>query len=135
MNKEKAKEQIEKNLIQDDVLIGFFYAQQPFKIWLFFLIGPLAVLSMKHHFIGVSEKGMYFHPLNLLGKFSGHDFFKYDEIESVKIGKGLIQRPMKFKFINGRNLKLKAQLKGVDRAAKINVETQQHMEKNITIIK
>jgi hypothetical protein len=135
MNKEKAQEHLENSLTQDDVLIGFFYAVQPFKIWLFFLIGPLAVLSMKHHFVGVSEKGMYFHRLNLLGKFTDHDFFKYDEIESLKIGKGMLQRPMRLKFKNGRDLELKAQLKGVDKVAKLNEATQKHMEKNIATIK
>lgn len=131
MNKEKAQEHIENNLSQDDALIGFFYAQQPPKFWLFFVIGPLAILSMKNHFVGISAKGIYFHQLNLLGKFTGHDFFRYDEIESVRIGKGVLQRPMKFLFKNGRDIMIKAQLKGVDKVAKLNEVTQQYIENNI----
>ncbi len=55
------------------------------------------------------------------GKFIGHDFFAYDEIENVQIGWGLIQRPMKFKFKNGRIMKIKAALKGVERVASTSV--------------
>ncbi len=35
MDKDKVKEHIQKHMEQDDVLIGFFYAQQALKIWLF----------------------------------------------------------------------------------------------------
>lgn len=131
MKKEEAINHIQKNLIQGDVLKGIFYAIQPFKIWLFFIIGPLAVLSMKHHFVGVSEKGLYFQPLNLLGKFTEYDYFSYDEIESVKIGKGYLQKPVEFQFKNGRSLMLKAQLRGGSKVAKLNEATQQYIEKNI----
>ncbi len=135
MDKDTAKVHIQQNLEQDDALIGFFSAQQPFKIWLFFLIGPFAAFSMKFYFVGVTTKGIHFHRLNLLGKFSNHDFFEYDEIENVKIGKGILQRPMKYQFKNGRSLKLKAQLKGVEKVAKLNDVTQQHIENSITLLK
>lgn len=131
MKKETAQEHIKLNLIEGDSLISFFQAVQPIKIWLFFLIGPLAVLSMKMYFLAVTEKGLYFHRLSLLGKFNGFDFFAYDEIESVVIGKGVLQRPMKFQFRNGRTLKIKAQLKGVEKIAKLTSEAQQHIELNI----
>jgi hypothetical protein len=135
MDKDNAKEHIQKHIEQDDDLVDFFYAQQPFKIWLFLLIGPFAAFSMRFYFVGVTTKGIHFHRLNLLGKFSDHDFFRYDEIENVKIGKGMLQRPMKYQFKNGRNLNLKAQLKGVEKVAKLNDVTQQHIENNITLIK
>ena len=61
--------------------------------------------------IAASEKGMYFHRLNLFGKFTGFDFFTYQEINQVKFGKGWLQRPTMFLFFNGRKLKVKAQLK------------------------
>jgi hypothetical protein len=134
MDKDKVKEHIQKHMEQDDVLIGFFYAQQALKIWLFVLIGPFAAFSMKFYFVGVTSKGIHFHRLNLFGKFAGHDFFEYDEIENVKIGKGLLQRPMKFQFKNGRSLKLKAQLKGVEKVAKLNEVTQVYIENNITML-
>ena len=133
MDKDKVKQHIQKHMEQDDVLIGFFYTQQALKIWLFVLIGPFAAFSMKFYFVGVTKKGIHFHRLNLFGKFADHDFFKYDEIENVKIGKGLLQRPMKFQFKNGRNLKLKAQLKGVEKVAKLNEVTQVYIENNITM--
>ena len=134
MKKEKAKEYIEKNLSPDDSLIGFFAAQQSFKIWLFLLIGPLAVLSMKSYFVAVTRKGIYFHRLNLLGKFSDYDFFEFTEIETVRIAKGTFQRPMKFNFKNGRNIEIKAQVKGLDRIAKLTEETLQQIQNNIKVI-
>ena len=46
MNKEQAQEHIEQTLKENDTLIGFFQAISPPKIWMFFIIGPLAILSM-----------------------------------------------------------------------------------------
>ncbi|MDO6765197.1 PH domain-containing protein [Agarivorans sp. 1_MG-2023] len=134
MNKEQAQEYIKDNLNEGDALIGFFQAISPPNIWLFFLIGPLFVLSMKSYFLAVTEKGISFHKLSMLGKFKEHDFFEFDEIESVKIGKGLLQRPMKFTFKNNRKVTVKAQLKGVEKIAKLLPDVQQHIEKNIPLV-
>ena len=38
MNKTEAQQHIDKHIEPGDTLVGFFYAQVPFKIWLFFLI-------------------------------------------------------------------------------------------------
>lgn len=133
MNKQKAKEYIEQNLNDDDTLVGFFQAISPPKIWLLFLIGPLFVLSMRSYFLAVTEKGIFFYKLSLLGKFKEHDFFEFSEIESVKIGKGLLQRPMKFVFKNNRKIKVKAQLKGVEKLAKLLPDVQQYIENKIPL--
>jgi hypothetical protein len=133
MNKEQAKEYIEKHLNDGDKLIGFFQAISPPNIWLFPLIGPLFILSMKTYFLAVTEKGISFHKLSLLGKFKEHDFFEFGEIESVEIGNGLLQRPMKFAFKNNRKIKVKAQLKGVEKVAKLLPDVQQHIENNVPL--
>lgn len=135
MNKEEARLHIEQHLEPDDSLVGFFQAVQPFKWWLFLLIGPLAVLSMKFYCVAVSRKGITFHRINLMGKFAGQDAFAFSDIENVKFGKGLLQRPMTFRFHNGRKLYLKGQLKGVDKVAKIDEETQRHIEENVQTVK
>ena len=134
MNKIEAQQHIDKYIEPGDSLVGFFYAQEPFKIWLFFLIGPFTVLSMKHLFIAVTKNGMHFHRLSLMGKFIQGDFFTFSEIDNVKIGKGMLQRPMKFTFKNGRKLKINAQLKGVEKVAKLTEATQQHIEANIPLV-
>ena len=134
MTKEEAHQHIQEHLETDDTLKGFFTAIEPAKLWLFLLIGPLAFLSMKQYFIAVSENGIYFHKMGFFGKFTTHDFFTFKEIENVKIGKGLLQRPMKFLFKNGRSMKIKAQLKGVEKVAKLTEEIQEHLEKNISTI-
>lgn len=133
MNKDQAKKYIEENLNEDDVLVGFFQAMRPPTIWLFFLIGPFFVLSMRMYFVAVTQKGISFHKLSMLGQFKEHDFFAFSEIEHVAIGKGLLQRPMNFVFKNNRKIKLKAQLKGVDKVAKLLPEVQSHIEKNVPL--
>lgn len=134
MNKEQAKKHIEENLNDGDSLIGFFLAISPPNLWLLLLIGPLFILSMRTYFLAVTEKGISFHRLSLFGKFKGHDFFEFGEIESVKIGKGLLQRPMKFKFKNNRKIRIKAQLKGVDKVAKLLPNVQEYIERNIDLV-
>lgn len=134
MNKIEAQQHIDKYIEPGDPLVGFFYAQQPFKFWLFFLIGPFAVLSMKHLFIAVTQKGLHIHRLSMMGKFTQGDFFNFSEIENVKIGKGILQRPMTFTFKNGRKIKIKAQLKGVEKVAKLTENTQKCIEANIVQI-
>jgi hypothetical protein len=133
MDKFKASSHVKENLIENDTLIGVFQAQEPFKIWLFFIIGPLAVLSMRINIIAASDKGMYFHRLNFFGKFTDFDFFTYQEINQVKIGKGWLQRPMVFLFFNGRKLKVKAQLKGVNKIAKLSDKVQRIIEQKIQV--
>ena len=131
MKKEDARLHIEQHLEPGDSLVGFFQAIQPFKWWLFFLIGPLGVLSMKFYFVAVTRQGITFHRLNLLGKFAGLDRFSFDEIEHVKIGKGLLQRPLRFFFKNGRKLYVKGQLKGVEKIAKLDEATQRFIEEHV----
>lgn len=135
MKKEQAQEHIEQNLKDGDTLIGFFQAISAPKIWLFFIMAPLAALSMRMYFLAVTEKGLYFYKLSLLGKFIGYDFFEFDEIENVKIGKGLLQRPMMFHFKNDRKIKLKAQLKGHKRIAKLTPDIQSYIENRIPLVK
>ncbi|MCR9143870.1 MAG: hypothetical protein NXI24_16610 [bacterium] len=131
MHKDAARKIIEEQLQSDDTLIGFFMAQQSPPIWLFFLIGPFAALSLKTYFVGVSERGVYFHRLSMTGKFAHLDFFEYGEIAGLTVGKGMLQRPMKFFFSSDRTLLLKAQLKGVERVAKLDEATQRQLESRI----
>ncbi len=118
MHKDAAKLEIEKSLAQGESLVGFFMAQKRPSFWLFFLIGPLAALGFKSYFVGVTNLGVHFHKLNMMGKFSQHDFFAFNEIKSVKIGKGLLQIPMKYTFASGKKLKIRAQKVGIERVAK-----------------
>ena len=134
MKKELVHEHIEKNMEPNDTLIGFFYAISPPKLALFFLIGPLAGLCMRIYFLAVTEKGLYFHKLNMIGKFKECDFFEFNEIEKVKIGKGFLQRPLNFYFKNKRKIKLKAQLKGSNKVALITPEIQSYIESKVTLV-
>ena len=59
MHKDKALEHIKQKLSSKEDLIGFFYAQKPPKFWLFFIIGPLAMLSIRHYFVAVTNTGIH----------------------------------------------------------------------------
>ena len=131
MRKEKAQIYIESTLQNGDSLIGFFQATALPKIWFFFLIGPFAFLGMKFYFLAVTQRGVSFHRMNLLERFKNNDFFEFSEIHSLSLGKGLLQKPMTFRFKNGGKLRVKAQLKGVEKVATITPEAQQYLEKNI----
>jgi hypothetical protein len=134
MHQEQIKQHIEDNLNEDDSLVGYFQAGSPPNFWLFLLIGPLSILSMKTYFVAVTHKGISFHRLGMLGKFKEHDFFEFADIESVRMGKGVIQRSMMFVFKNNRKIKIKAQLKGLAKVAKLLPEVQQHIEQNIAVV-
>ena len=136
MSKDEAKEHILENLSEDDSLVGFFIAQGAFPIWWFVLLGPFGALFIKTYYIAVTSKGINFYRLSLMGKFKDDgDFFTFDEIQNVKIKKGIVQRHMLFTFKDAVKVKIKAQLKGLDRVAKLTEETQQFIEKNITLVK
>lgn len=130
MHKDKALAHIKKDLASEEELIGFFQAQGAFRLWLFFIIGPLAVLSLRQYFVAVTNKGIHFHLLNILGKFSQHDFFSYDEIKKIEIGKGMLQIPIKF-FFENKKLKIKAQKKGFERVATVDEKTLDYIKNNV----
>jgi hypothetical protein len=131
MHKDKACEHIKQNLSSNEDLVGFFQAQKPCKFWLYFIIGPLILLATRNYFIAVTNKGIHFHMLNFLGKYSQHDFFSYTEIEKIKIGKGVITIPITFFFSNGAKLKIKAFKKGVKDMAKLEENTLDYINKHI----
>lgn len=128
MNKEKTREYLRTFLTSEDYMIGFFNASRPVNIIWFFLIGPLAVFGIKSYYVAVSNQGVNFHGLNFLGKFSHNDFFPYEEIESVEIGNGIFQIPMRYKFSNGRKIKLNAQKRGSKSVEKIDANTEMFLK-------
>lgn len=130
MHKDKALIIIQNSLEHNENLIGFFQAAEQPKMWLWFLIGPIATLAIKNYFVAVTNKGIHFHRLNLIGKFVKHDFLTYDEIEKIKLGTGKLQIPLNVSFKNGRKISLKAQKKGFSSVATIDEATMQYL-KNI----
>lgn len=131
MHKDEVQKHIEKHLAEGDELIGFFQATYTPSFWWFPLVGPLIFLGAKIYFVGVSKHGLYFHRLTFMRKFRDADFFKYDEIESAKVGGGILARPFVFRFTNGKKLKVKGQLKGLEKIAKLTPEVSDHIRSNI----
>ena len=130
-DKAQIKALIEKGLSPGEPLVGFFMAQRRPPIWLYLLIGPLAALSIRMYLVGVTDKRLHFHKLNLMGKVSAHDTFTFGEIKSVKFGRGLLTVPMAYVFPRGRKLKLHAQKVGLERVAKIDEKTVTYISQNI----
>jgi len=135
MKKEEAKEYLLNSIDNDDELVGFFMAQGPFPIWWFLLLGPLGAFFFKFYYVAVTQKGISFYRLSIMGKFKDEgDFFKFSEIESVKIKNGILQRPFIFTLKNGTKIKIKAQIKGVEKVAKLTDNVQKHIENNIAVV-
>jgi len=120
MHKDLAKIEIEKHMQNDESLVGFFMAVKRPPFLLFFLMGPLASLGFRTYVVGVTNLGIHFHKLDIWGKFSQHDFFAFNEIKDIRVGKGYLQTPIKYTFVNGEKLKIFAQKKGVEKIAKIS---------------
>lgn len=133
MKKEKAQVYIEENLNKGDTLIGFFQATKWPNFWLLVILGPLFAVTMKMYFLAVTEQGLYFHRLGLFGGIKDAHFIRFNEIASVSIGEGILQRPIHFSLKNGKKIKVRAQINGAERIAKLSPEVQQHLVKNITV--
>ncbi len=131
MIKEHAKQYILQSLNIDDVLIGFFQAQNPVAWWMFLVLGPFALLYSKTFFVAISNQGVYLYKFSVSGRFIMEDFIPYEELAHVKIGRGFMQRPISFIFNNGIIIKLRAQIKGVEKVAKLDSVTQKHIERSI----
>lgn len=133
MKKDKVENHIIEYLNSGETLTGFFFAQKMYNFWLYMLVGIFAMFSIKQMYVALTNKGVHFFFVNLLGGFANHDFFSFSEIETVSFGKGFMQRPVEFRFSNGRKLKIKAQLKGAKTIAKITDEIQAEFMKNINV--
>lgn len=131
MSKIKVTEAVNKYISPDESVIGSFSGIVPYKLWLFFLIGPLAVLSMKSYYAAVTDKGVHFIKLNMMGKPGNHDFFSYSEIADVKVGKGFLRTPLKFRFTNGRKFYIQAMRKGVEKIAKLEPEALSYLQQHV----
>ncbi len=131
MKTEEARQEIDNHLAPAENLLGFFFAQGATNLGLFFLIGPLAAFSIRSYYVAATNLGIHFHLINLHGGFTHSDFFPFEEIENVNIGKGALQTPMKFVFSNGRDVKIKAQKRGLGNVAKVTPEVLDHIVKNV----
>lgn len=131
MKKEIAQNHVENHLQPDEKLVGFFIAQKRASLLLYLLIGPLAAFTMKFYYVAVTSTGVHFHRLNMWDSFVEHDFFTYEEISSLQMGSGILQKPLKFEFNNKRTLKIRAQLKGLKSVATIDDATIQHLSEKV----
>ena len=128
MKKEKARDELILPKLQSgEELIGFFQAQYTPSWGWYFLIGPLFAFAIRIYFVAVTDKGIHYHKLTFFGKPDTSNYFTWNEIEKVKLSKGLLQAPLKFTFSNGRKLKLKAQLKGMEKIAKLDDRTKEYL--------
>jgi hypothetical protein len=128
MDKEKIKnELVLPNLKQGEKLVGYFQAQYLPSHWWLLLIGPLWGLCIRFYVIAVTNQGLHLHKFNLLGKPDIYNFFPSAEITSLYLGGGVMQAPLQLSFANGRKLRLKAQLKGVDKIAKLDDTTREFL--------
>ncbi len=130
MDKEKFKNDfILPRLKKDEELIGFFQATYVPSLWWIFLIGPFAVFGTKIYCVAVTNQGLHLYKLNFFSnsKIDVYNFIPYSEISEIKLGNGFLQAPLKLVLVNGKKLVLKAQLKGIDKLAKLEDKTKEFL--------
>ena len=131
MRNETAKRHIDDHLEPGDSVVGWFGGVSWPRLWVWFLLGPLAVLGLRQWFIAVSHRGVYFHRISLIAKPEGYDFFRYDEITECDVGRGYLNKPMRFLFNNNRRLKVRAQSRGLKHVPKLTPEVQEHLVQRV----
>ncbi len=121
MDKEKIKnELILPRFEKNEELVGFFFAHSPPSIGWFFLINGFASLLSRYYYIAITNHGMHLHEIGLfgVGKPKTYDFFSWDKVVEIKIGKRFLQTPLEIIFSNKKKLTLKAQNRGIEKYAK-----------------
>lgn len=132
MDKEKIKSDlIVPNLKPGEELIGYFYAQYFPSRWWALLFGPLWAFGVKTYVVAVTNQGIHLHKLHVSGKPNASTFLPFAEITGLHLGKGIIQAPLQLKLTNGKKIKLKAQLKGVEGVAKLDDATREFLTAHI----
>lgn len=131
MKKDIAQAHVENHLQPGEELIGFFVAQKRVNFLMYMLMGPLAAFTMKFYYVAVTSAGIHFHRVNMWDKFAEHDFFNFEDIAGLKMGGGMLQKPLSFEFKNKRKLKIHAQLKGINNVATIDDKTIQHLNDKV----
>jgi hypothetical protein len=93
--------------------IGAFLARTPVKLLWFFVMGPLAVFTMRQYQIVVTDRRIFFLRLSMLGKPAGVDAFSFGEVRDVSFKKGVMTYKMVFRFHNGRTVRLDSNYKAL----------------------
>lgn len=111
------KEKIEKHIIElitdQEKLEGYFQAQNHYTFWDYIKIG-MSDGVVFNFYVAVTDIGLHFVYIDEKDQVDRVDFYPYQEISSFKAGSGFMQRPLKFSFSQGDDLKIKAQLKGLE---------------------
>lgn len=95
-------------LWESESYVGAFMGRTGIKWGWFFLIGPLAVCTMKQYQVIVTDKRVLFGKLSLFGTPTAIDGFTYNEIRGITLRKGLLTYKIGFYFNNRRRLTLNA---------------------------
>ncbi len=115
------KEIVEKHIAE---LIGdqekqeaYFQASPHYSFWEYVKIG-LGAGTISVFYVVVTDMGLHFVYIDEKDQVGKVDFHSYKEVSSFKSGGGFMQRPLKVTFSNGDELKIKAQLKGMEAVPK-----------------
>ncbi len=110
--------------IQEADLIGFFQANYfPSTKWHVFL-GPFSAFMTRVCYVAVTNQGIHFHKLTMLGKPDTYEFFNFSSIRAIKIGKGSLYSPVQFLFTNGDTLLLQAQQVSFGKSVALDDQTR-----------
>jgi hypothetical protein len=95
--------------------VGAFLGRTQVRLIWFFVMGPLALLTMRQYQIIVSDRRIFFLRLSKSGRSAGVDAFTFDEIGEASFKKGVMTYKIFFRFRNGRALNLESNHKALVR--------------------
>lgn len=116
MKKELLEQHIMK-VISDQKLHAYFQASYHYTFGDYIRIG-LGSGTISIFYVAVTNLGLHFIYIDGKDQVERVEYYPYGEIASFKSGGGFMQRPLKFTFGNGGEMKIKAQLKGLEAVPK-----------------
>ena len=106
IQKREAESLFRTRLGRDETYIGLFTGYYMPSQWFSLILGPARLLGARLYYVGVTSTGVHFYGCAAIGKMINHDYFSYDEIESLR-HVGWDKKKMVFTFTNGRSLAIR----------------------------
>ena len=123
---------IEKQISEGDELVGFFSGNSTMDLQVLVIAPAFAGFTIKVIVVAVTKRCLMIHLLNKFGtKFLDYSSIEYSDIDSIKFGMGLIQRPVKIKLKSGDKLKIKAQVRALVNCPKLTDDLQDYITKQV----
>jgi len=114
MNDDGIKALIKQTMGVDEIESYYFYGVNQASFGKTMLLGVFATLSQKYFICNVTNKGIHFYGLTMLGKPKNYSFVPKKAIKSLKVKNGLLPgltKVVEIEYIQGEKTKITANKK------------------------